>query len=426
MDDGQQPFAARRFIAVMPRGQAIPRPARPQVGAGIAVAAAGREQMSRRDKKKAGPVTGEPGSNGAQHLIDLRGVVKTYQTAAGGFTALKGVNLEVDPGEFVAVIGKSGSGKSTLINMITGIDRPSSGEVWVSGTGVHTLNEGQLAAWRGRNVGLIFQFFQLLPTLTIAENVMLPMDFCNMYDRGERPGRAMRLLEEMELVDEANKLPAELSGGQQQRVAIARALANDPPILVADEPTGNLDSRTAASVFEMFERLVSGGKTILMVTHDRDLAQKVTRTVVISDGEIIEQYLAQTFPTLNEQLLAKFTRQIERRRVAPGAILIEEGSPPDAFYIVTKGQVEIHLHARDGQDFVVARHGPGYYVGEVELLRGGKAIATVRASAGQGAEVAVLSPDEFCELMEDSEATRAIVERVAQERLAENEASRSQ
>jgi putative ABC transport system ATP-binding protein len=382
--------------------------------------------MGRRDKKSADPAAGSSGGNGDQHLIDLRGVIKTYQTAAGGFTALKNIDLQVDPGEFVAVIGKSGSGKSTLINMITGIDRPSSGEVWVNGTGVHRLNEGQLAAWRGRNVGLIFQFFQLLPTLSVIENVLLPMDFCNMYDRSERPERAMHLLEQMELGEEAHKVPAALSGGQQQRVAIARALANDPPIIVADEPTGNLDSKTASSVFALFARLVSQGKTILMVTHDRDLAQKVTRTVVISDGEIIEQYLAQTFPGLNEQQLARVTRQIERRKVPPGGILIEEGCPPDAFYIVTRGEVEVHLRARDGQEFVVARNGPGYYVGEVELLRGGTSIATVRASAEHGAEVAVLSPDEFCELLGESEETRALVERVAQQRLAENVASRNQ
>jgi putative ABC transport system ATP-binding protein len=381
--------------------------------------------MSRRDKNKTNPAANASGGNGGQHLIHLRGVQKTYQTAAGGFTALRGIDLEVDPGEFVAVIGKSGSGKSTLINMITGIDRPSSGEVWVNGTGVHRLNEGQLAAWRGRSVGLIFQFFQLLPTLTVVENVLLPMDFCNMYERKERPDRAMHLLKQMELADQAHKMPATLSGGQQQRVAIARALANDPPIVVADEPTGNLDSKTATSVFALFERLVAEGKTILMVTHDRDLAEKVSRTVVISDGEIIEQYLAQTFPALDEQQLARVTRQIERRKIQPGAILIEEGSPPDAFYIVTKGEVEVHLRARDGQEFVVARNGPGYYVGEVELLRGGNAIATVRASAEHGAEVAILSPDEFCELMGESEATRALVERVAQQRLAENVASRS-
>jgi|GEM_PF-230829 len=226
-------------------------------------------------------------ANGATHLIDLRQVVKAYQTPAGSFLALRGINLQVDPGEFVAVVGKSGSGKTTLINMFTGIDRPTSGEIIVNGTLVHKLNEGQMAVWRGRNLGVIFQFFQLLPTLTIIENVILPMDFCGMYSARERTERAMHLLEQVELADQAHKLPAALSGGQQQRAAIARALANDPPIIAADEPTGNLDSKTAESVFMLFERLVDQGKTILMVTHDRDLAKRVTRTVVLADGEIV-------------------------------------------------------------------------------------------------------------------------------------------
>ncbi len=172
--------------------------------------------------------------------------------------------------------------------MITGIDRPSAGEVLIGNVPVHRLQENSLATWRGRNVGVIFQFFQLLPTLTAIENVMLPMDFCNMFARRERKQRALHLLEQVELADQANKLPSALSGGQQQRVAIARALANDPPILLADEPTGNLDSKTAESVFNLFENLVGQGKTILMVTHDQDLAERVSRTVVIADGEIVE------------------------------------------------------------------------------------------------------------------------------------------
>jgi putative ABC transport system ATP-binding protein len=175
--------------------------------------------------------------------------------------------------------------------MVTGIDRPTAGEVLIGDTAVHTLTEGKMAEWRGRNVGVIFQFFQLLPTLTVAENIMLPMDFCNMYPSRERRERAMTLLEHMEMADQANKLPSALSGGQQQRVAIARALANDPPILVADEPTGNLDSKTAETVFRMFEGLVAEGKTILMVTHDRDLAKRLTRTLLIADGEIAHQIL---------------------------------------------------------------------------------------------------------------------------------------
>jgi putative ABC transport system ATP-binding protein len=226
--------------------------------------------------------------NGNEHLIDVRRVVKAYETAAGPFFALKDVNLKVDTGEFVAVIGKSGSGKSTLVNMIAGIDRPTSGEMLVGDAAVHTLSEGQLAEWRGRSVGVIFQFFQLLPTLTAIENVMLPMDFCHMYSPQERHERAMYLLEQVEMTEHAHKLPSAVSGGEQQRVAIARALANDPPIILADEPTGNLDSKTAEGVLQLFEGLVEQGKTILMVTHDQDLAKRVMRTINLADGEIID------------------------------------------------------------------------------------------------------------------------------------------
>jgi putative ABC transport system ATP-binding protein len=234
----------------------------------------------------AGQQCDAPYRHGNCHLIELNHVVKEYATAAGKFTALKGVSLQVDTHEFVAVIGKSGSGKSTLINMITGIDRPTSGEVFVGDTAVHTLSEGKMAVWRGKHVGVIFQFFQLLPTLTLVENVMLPMDFCNTYPAGERRNRALMLLDHVGMAEQAHKLPSAVSGGQQQRVAIARALANDPPIIVADEPTGNLDSKTANQVFDLFNLLVQEGKTILMVTHDQDLAKRVTRSVIVADGEI--------------------------------------------------------------------------------------------------------------------------------------------
>ena len=220
-------------------------------------------------------------------LIHLTGVSKSYATPAGEFHALKGIDLQIGGGEFVAIIGKSGSGKSTLSNMITGIDRPTQGEVQVAGTSLHRLREGQIAGWRGRNIGVVFQFFQLLPSLTVLENVLLPMDFCNMYAKRERMRRAMHLLDQVEMTVHANKLPTALSGGQQQRVAIARALANDPAILVADEPTGNLDSRTADAVFHLFESLVSEGKTIVMVTHDEDMARQVSRAVTIADGQIV-------------------------------------------------------------------------------------------------------------------------------------------
>ena len=222
-------------------------------------------------------------------LIELNGVTKAYEIGEGEFLALKGIDMQVDEGEFIAVVGKSGSGKSTLINMITGIDRPTSGEVFVASTPIHTLNQEQLAVWRGKKVGIVFQFFQLLPTLTVAENIVLPMDFCNVYPARDRRERAMALLEKIGISEQADKLPADLSGGQQQRAAIARALANDPPILVADEPTGNLDSQTSESVMQLFADLAAEGKTVVMVTHERDLNRYFTRTVTLADGLILTE-----------------------------------------------------------------------------------------------------------------------------------------
>ena len=249
--------------------------------------------------------------NGNEHLIELHKVVKTYEGEAGKFVALDNVDLQVDPGEFVAVIGKSGSGKSTLINMITGIDHPTSGEIMVGDTAVHNLNEGQIAVWRGKNIGVVFQFFQLLPTLTVVENVMLPMDFCDMYRMREREDRAMDLLDRVGISEHAYKLPTGISGGEQQRVAIARALANDPPILVADEPTGNLDSNTADQIITLFEALVANDKTILMVTHDLDLAQRASRTITLADGKIIKA--RRTKSGLQEVLGKEATGQKQNR-----------------------------------------------------------------------------------------------------------------
>jgi ABC-type lipoprotein export system ATPase subunit len=358
--------------------------------------------------------------NGNTHLIECRRLVKTYRSGAGDVMALKDVDLEVDAGEFVAVIGKSGSGKSTLVNMVTGIDRPTSGEVLVGDTAIHKLSEGQLAQWRGRNAGVIFQFFQLLPTLTVIENIMLPMDFCHMYSTRERKERALYLLEQMEIKDQAFKLPSALSGGQQQRAAIARALANDPPILLADEPTGNLDSKTAESVFRLFEKLVSQGKTIMMVTHDRDLAKRATRTIMLSDGEIIEEFLVRTFPSLADQQLIQATRNLEREDFTPGSVILREGTPADRFYIITKGQIEVMVQASDGDTLPVARMGRGQYFGEIELLRGGTNIATIRAAPDTGVQVAALDRRTFERLMAESEPTRQALVEVAEQRLVEN------
>jgi putative ABC transport system ATP-binding protein len=230
-------------------------------------------------------------TNQSQALIQLRQVYKVYETAAGDFPALRGISADIYPGEFLGVIGKSGAGKSTLMNMITGVDHLTSGEVIIhrdhESVSIHTLTEDELALWRGRSVGVVYQSFQLLPMLTLVENIMLPMDFCGLYNRSESRARALELLRMVELEEHANKLPNYISGGQQQRVAIARALANDPPILVADEPTGSLDSMTADHVFEVFERLIKDGKTIIMVTHDNSLAPRFSRHLVIQDGEII-------------------------------------------------------------------------------------------------------------------------------------------
>jgi putative ABC transport system ATP-binding protein len=221
-------------------------------------------------------------------IIDLQEVNKTFNGPAGPIEALKDVSLKVYPGEFVGVRGPSGSGKSTLINMITGIDRPTRGNVHVTGAHLNDLDENQLAQWRGKNVGVIFQFFQLLPTLTVLENVILPMECCRVWKSKERPERAMHLLDQVGLADQAQKLPNTLSGGQQQRAAIARALANDPALIMGDEPTGNLDSKSADKVFYLFEDLVEQGKTFMMVTHDRGLASRIPRVIEVLDGDLFD------------------------------------------------------------------------------------------------------------------------------------------
>lgn len=250
-----------------------------------------------------------PNRNG-HPLIHLCGVQKSYRTTAGEVPVLKDIDLDIQRGEFVAIAGKSGSGKTTLLNMITGIDRPTAGEVWIADddghlTGVHQLSEHKMSRWRGCNLGIVFQFFQLLPMLSLCDNVMLPMDFCHMYKPRQRRQRALELLEMVGLKDHAHKLPSAVSGGQQQRAAIARALANDPPLIIADEPTGNLDSQTAEDMMNVFQALVAQGKTFVIVTHDNGLAERVHRTTRIADGEIISDeshlhHVSNPHPTLVE------------------------------------------------------------------------------------------------------------------------------
>ena len=231
-------------------------------------------------------------------IIELRNVVKIYSSEAGEFPALRGINLNVQPGEFLGVVGKSGAGKSTLLNMINGVDHLTSGEVTIrvgaDGVAVHQLSESDLALWRGRTMGIIYQSFQLLPMLTLIENIILPMDLCGLYKPRESLDRAMELLRLVEIEEHANKYPTQISGGQQQRVAIARALVNDPPILVADEPTGSLDSLTADHIFDVFEHLVTDqGKTIVMVTHDSSLTSRFSRHLTLTDGEIVSELVTE-------------------------------------------------------------------------------------------------------------------------------------
>jgi ABC-type lipoprotein export system ATPase subunit len=359
-------------------------------------------------------------SNGNHSIIELRNVVKNYKTAVGDFPALKEVDLHIEAGEFVSIIGKSGSGKSTLLNMITGIDHPTTGEVYVNDTAVHELNENRMARWRGKNLGIVFQFFQLLPTISIIENIMLPMDFCRTYPMREREKRAMELLDLVELADHAYKLPTALSGGQQQRVAIARALANDPPIVIADEPTGNLDSKTADSVFQLFNDLVSQGKTIIVVTHDSGLAKRTHRTALIADGEIVNEYVAKAMPTLPQELLLHATHVARTQTYEAGAMILTEGTNADAFYIVTKGIVEVILPRPNQSDVVTLQLGPGKILGEMAFFHERKRRASVRASESGPVEVLCLGYDMLDELLSQSEATREALHQMADKHEEEN------
>lgn len=350
------------------------------------------------------PVSVDAAGN-SRVLIELNQVVKTFHTPAGSFTALKNINLQVKAGEFAAVIGKSGSGKSTLINMVTGIDRPSLGEVFIGGTPIHNLNEDRMATWRGRSLGVIFQFFQLLPTLTVVENVMLPMELCNTYTRVERRERAMHLLSMVGLADQAHKFPSAVSGGQQQRAAIARSLANDPDILIADEPTGSLDSKTADSIFMMFEDFVRQGRTILMVTHDRDLASRVSRVILIADGEITDQYISNALPLLNKSEQVQLLSRLEPVNFAPGATIIKQGDPANHFYIMVKGRAEVVVAHPTGGEIVVGSLDVGHYFGEMGIMEGGTRTATVRAAADNDVVVMQLDRDAFVGLTKNSKLT---------------------
>ncbi|HEX5809953.1 MAG TPA: ATP-binding cassette domain-containing protein [Anaerolineales bacterium] len=353
------------------------------------------------------------GHSGSSPMIDVRNVDKYYQSAAGDYHALKGIDLCIDAGEFVSIIGKSGSGKSTLLNMITGIDRPTSGEVLVNGTPIHELTENQLAGWRGENLGIIFQFFQLLPALNIKQNVILPMDLCGKYRPHERRERAEHLLEIVGLAEHMHKLPSMVSGGQQQRAAMARALANDPPLIIADEPTGNLDSKTAATVFDLFNQLVSEGKTVIIVTHDSSLARHAHRTALIADGEIVNEYVAKAMPTLLQDQMLWATRNARTVTYPAGSMIVTAGTNADTFYIVSRGTVEVVLPRSNQSDVIATELGPGKFFGEMAFFHDRKRQASVRASERGSVEVLTLSYEQLDELLRQSEATRDLLQQIA-------------
>jgi ABC-type lipoprotein export system ATPase subunit len=351
-------------------------------------------------------------------MIETRGIVKTFKNAAGEFTVLKGIDLTIGRGEFVSIVGKSGSGKSTLLNMITGIDHPTSGQMIVGGTDIyHKMGESDRSRWRGRNLGIVFQFFQLLPMLTLLENVMLPMDYADMFEFDERPQRAKEMLALVGLEKQASKLPAAVSTGQQQAAAIARALACDPPLLVADEPTGNLDSKSADAIIELFQKLVSEGKTILMVTHDPSLTSRTDRNIIISDGELIDEAISRGLPLLRHRHMLEMTKKAQRVTFQPGEIILDCDQPVDKLFIISHGNVDV---MKKGGRKILAQLGESDLFGEIELLRGGTSIACVRASGKTPVEVLTYPRADFMKIVEESPITAEALGKIVDARLVEH------
>jgi ABC-type lipoprotein export system ATPase subunit len=336
----------------------------------------------------------------ARQFIDLENIVKIFKTPAGEFFALRNINLGFEQGEFTAIMGKSGSGKSTLINMITGIDHPTSGIVRIGDTELYKYKEGQMAEWRGKNLGIVFQFFQLLPTLTILENVILPMDYCNIHLPAERETRAHDLLKRLGLDDFADKLPAGVSGGQQQIAAIARALANDPPIIIADEPTGNLDSRTAELVLNIFEQLAREGKTILIVTHDPILARRATRRVIISDGELVNEDVYHALPTLSHPEMLTVSKLVTMRQFATGATIARQGGIDNGMIIISKGKVEVRRNRFLKREEGIATLQSGDCITELDMLEIPSMDLTFQAVEGP-VEALCISLEQFNRLLSD-------------------------
>ncbi len=397
----------------------IPHDDKPGTPLPVASATAGSRNSAASAAPCSDPAVEQIEPRQDQPAIVLRDVDKVYENAAGKFVALKNINMQLNYGQFISIVGKSGCGKSTLLNMITGIDHPTAGEVIVGNERIYRMSESQRALWRGRHMGVVFQFFQLLPTLTLLENTMLPMDYCKVYPFHERPARAMELLKLVGLEAQAHKLPASVSSGEQQGAAIARALATDPAIILADEPTGNLDSRSAQIILELFETLAAQGKTILIVTHDPSITRRTDQTIILSDGEIIDQTVARALPYLSHQQMLAATKQARKQAFGPRTTILRQGDPVKHFYMIVDGGVEIVVNTAQENEMSLACLGPGQFFGEVELTQGGSSIASARA-ANQGAEVALLPKELFFKLIDGSALTRSTLREVAVSRRAEN------
>ncbi|MEP7135171.1 MAG: ATP-binding cassette domain-containing protein [Chloroflexota bacterium] len=379
---------------------------------------------TRQSKRKT--VSDQHAMTSAEAMIDMHGIVKKFKNAAGEFTVLRGVDLTINRGEFVSIVGKSGSGKSTLLNMITGIDHPTEGRVVIGGTDIYTnVTESQRSKWRGRNLGIVFQFFQLLPMLTLLENVMLSMDFADMYDFDERPARAMEMLKLVGLETFATKLPILVSTGQQQLAAIARALACDPPLLVADEPTGNLDTKSADTIINLFEELARRGKTVVMVTHDPSLTSRTTRNIIIADGELINETVAKCLPQLRHRHMMEFSKLAQTQIVPAKATILSRDEHVENFFMIHKGEVEVVLQDRKQTETIISRLKPGEFFGEIELLKGGKSIANVRASAAGPVELLTIRRDDFKRVMDQSPITAEAVGKIVQQKVDAHRAADS-
>lgn len=379
---------------------------------------------TRRASRKA--VAVQHAMTSPEAMIDMHGIIKTFKSAAGEFTVLKGIDLTIMRGQFVSVVGKSGSGKSTLLNMITGIDHPTEGRMIIGGTDIYTgVSESQRSKWRGRNLGIVFQFFQLLPMLTLLENVMLAMDFADMYDFDERPARAMDMLKLVGLDQFANKLPMLVSTGQQQLAAIARALACDPPLLVADEPTGNLDTKSANTIIDLFEELSRRGKTVVMVTHDPSLTSRTTRNIIISDGELISETVASALPWLRHRHMLEFTKIAELRTYPANMTIISRNEHVEYFFMIQKGDVEVVLQNRKQDEIIISHLAPGEFFGEIELMRGGKSIANVRAGPDEPVEVLAIKREDFKRVIDQSPITAEAIGKIVQQRLEVHRAADS-